>query len=148
MFMNKKIKIILFIVIGIVILAAIVLGVIFTVKLWGNKCEPLTPLALEKFAIVGGERPISGDKCDISSKSYLLRLVYDKSSQAERAKTGLQLATPGDIDDIGGLEWITEDGDSSVFWTNDEKLGILVIPGEDSEKIVDKQIKKAFKKLE
>lgn len=146
--MNKKIKIILFIIIGIVVLAIIVLGIIFAVNLRGDKCEPLTPLALKKFAVAGGERPISGDKCDISSKSYLLRLVYDKSSQAAKAKTGLQLATPGEVDNIGGLEWITKDGDSSVFWTNDEKLGILVIPGEDSAKVVDKQIKKAFKKLE
>ena len=144
---NKKLKIIILVAIGILVLAAIVLGVILGAKLLGKKCDPLTPLALKKFEIASGIKPVSGDKCEISKDSYLLRLIYQDDDSAETAKTALQLATPGDRDEIGGLDWISKDGDSSVFWTNDEKLGILVIPEEDNEKTIDKQINKAYKKL-
>lgn len=144
---NKTLKTVILIVAGIAVLAAIVLGIILCVKLLGKRCEPLTPLALKKFEIAGGIRPIEGDKCEISGESYLLRLIYQDDDSAQTVKTGLQLATPGDRREIGGLDWIAKDGDSSVFWTNDEKLGILVIPGIDDEKAVDKQIDKAFKKL-
>jgi len=144
---NKKLKIIVLIVIAVLILAAVVLGIILGVKFLGEKCEPLTPLALKKFEIAGGIKPIEGDKCEISGESYLLRLIYQDSNSAESAKNGLELATPGDRDDINGLNWVVKDGDSSVFWTNNEKLGILVIPGIDDEEAVGKQIDKAFKKL-
>ena len=52
------------------------------------------------------------------------------------------------MDEIEDLDWITNDGASSVFWTNKKKLGILVIPDEDSKKAVEKELDKAFKKLE
>jgi len=93
-------------------------------------------------------RPIKGDKCEISKNSYLLRLIYNSSDEAETAKTGLELATPGDRDEIEDLDWITNDGASSVFWTNKKKLGILVLPDEDTKKAVEKELDKAFKKLE
>jgi len=144
---NKTLKIIILVVIGILILAGIVLGIILGVKFFSKKCDPLTPLALKKFEIASGIKPISGDKCEISKNSYLLRLIYKDDDSAESSKTGLQLATPGERDEIGGLDWITKDGDSSVFWTNDEKLGILVISGEDDQKAIDKQINKAYKRL-
>jgi uncharacterized protein YneF (UPF0154 family) len=144
---KKSIKIIVIILISIFVLAGIVLGIILGIKFFSKKCDPLTPLALKKFEIAAGIKPVSGDKCEISKNSYLLRLIYDDDDSAETAKTGLQLATPGERDEIGGLDWITKDGDSSVFWTNDEKLGILVVPGEDDEKTIDKQINKAYKKL-
>lgn len=145
--MNKRIKTIIIIVIGILLLAALVLGLILGAKLLGRKCEPLTPLALKKFEIAGGLKPIEGDKCEISGESYLLRLIYQDSGSAESAKKALELATSGKRNDINGLDWIVENGDSSVFWTNEEKLGILVIPGIDDEEAVDKQTSKAFKKL-
>ena len=144
---NKKLKIIILAVIAIVVLAAVVLGIVLGVKLLGKKCEPLTPLALKKFEIAGGVKPIQGDKCEVSGESYLLRLIYQDGNSAESAKNGLELATPGDRNDINGLNWVVKDGDSSVFWTNNEKLGILVIPGADDEAIVGKQIDRALKKL-
>jgi len=149
MFMNSKaIKIIVPIVLGLAVLAVIVLGIIFGFKIFGKTCDPLTPLALKKFEIAGGIRPIEGHKCEISKKSYLLRLVYDSSDETEIAKTGLELATIGDRDEIEDLSWITNDGASSVFWTNKKKLGILVLPDEDTKKAVEKELDKAFKKLE
>lgn len=144
---NKGFKIIIFIVIGILVLTAVVLGIILGVKLLGKKCEPLTPLALKKFEIAAGIKPVEGEKCEISGESYLLRLVYQDSKSAESARKGLELATPGDRKDLNGLNWIVNNSDSSVFWTNKEKLGILVIPGIDDEEMVDKQTDKAFKKL-
>ncbi|MDP2910594.1 MAG: hypothetical protein Q8N58_02310 [bacterium] len=144
---NKKLKIIILVVIAMIVLAAVVLGIVLGIKLLGKKCEPLTPLALKKFEIAGGVKPIQGDKCEISGESYLLRLIYKDGNSAESAKDGLELATPGDRNDINGLNWILKDGDSSVFWTNEEKLGILVIPGIDDEATIGKQIDKAFKKL-
>ena len=145
---NKVIKIIVPIVLGLAVLAVIVLGIIFGFKVFGKTCDPLTPLALKKFEIAGGVRPIKGDKCEISKNSYLLRLFYNSSDEAKTAKTGLELATIGDMDEIDDLDWITNDGASSVFWTNKKKLGILVIPDEDSKKAVEKELDKAFKKLE
>ena len=149
MFMkNKLIKIVVPIVLGLAVLAVIVLGIIFGFKLFGKTCDPLTPLALKKFEIAGGVRPIEGDKCEISKNSYLLRLIYSSSDEAETAKTGLELATVGDMDEIDDLDWITNDGASSVFWTNKKKLRILVIPEQDTKKAVEKELDKAFKKLE
>lgn len=149
MFMNNKvIKIIVLIALGLAVLAVIVLGIILGFKLFGKTCDPLTPLALKKFEIAGGVRPIQGDKCEISKNSYLLRLIYDSSDEAETAKTGLELATSGDRDEIDDLDWITNDGASSVFWTNKKKLGILVVPEQDTKKLVEKELDKAFKKLE
>lgn len=149
MFMkNKVIKIVVPIVLGLAVLAVIVLGIIFGFKLFGKTCDPLTPLALKKFEIAGGVRPIEGHKCEISKNSYLLRLIYDSSDEAKTAKTGLELATVGDRDEIDDLDWITNDGASSVFWTNKKKLGILVLPDEDSKKVIEKELDKAFKKLE
>lgn len=149
MFMKGKvIKIVVPIVLGLAVLTVIVLGIILGFKIFGKTCDPLTPLALKKFEIAGGVRPIQGDKCEISKNSYLLRLFYDSSDEAETAKTGLELATFGDMDEIDGLDWITNDGASSVFWTNKKKLRILVIPDEDSKKAVEKELDKAFKKLE
>jgi hypothetical protein len=145
---NKVIKIVVPIVLGLAVLAVIVLGIIFGFKLFGKTCDPLTPLALKKFEIAGGVRPIKGDKCEISKNSYLLRLIYDTSDEAKTAKTGLELATVGDRDEIDDLDWITNDGASSVFWTNKKKLGILVLPDEDSKKVIEKELDKAFKKLE
>ena len=144
---NKKLKIIILAVIALVVLAAVILGIVLGVKLLGEKCESLTPLALKKFEIAGGIKPIEGDKCEISGESYLLRLIYQDSNSAESAKKGLELATSGDRNDINGFNWIAKDGDSSVFWTDEEKLGILVIPGVEDEQTVDKQIDKAYKKL-
>lgn len=145
---DKVIKIVVPIVLGLAVLTVIVLGIILGFKIFGKTCDPLTPLALKKFEIAGGVRPIQGDKCEISKNSYLLRLFYDSSDEAETAKTGLELATFGDMDEIDGLDWITNDGASSVFWTNKKKLRILVIPDEDSKKAVEKELDKAFKKLE
>jgi hypothetical protein len=145
---NKVIKIVVPIVLGLAVLAVIVLGIIFGFKLFGKTCDPLTPLALKKFEIAGGVRPIEGHKCEISKNSYLLRLIYDSSDEAKTAKTGLELATVGDRDEIDDLDWITNDGASSVFWTNKKKLGILVVPDEDTKKAVEKELDKAFKKLE
>lgn len=145
---NKVIKIVVPIALGLAVLAVIVLGIIFGFKLFGKTCDPLTPLALKKFEIAGGVRPIKGDKCEISKNSYLLRLFYDSSDEAKTAKTGLELATVGDMDEIDDLDWITNDGASSVFWTDKKKLGILVLPDEDSKKAVEKELDKAFKKLE
>jgi len=144
----KIIKIAVPIILGLVLLSVIVLGVIFGFKIFGKTCDPLTPLALKKFEIAGGVRPIQGDKCEISKKSYLLRLIYDSSDEAKTAKTGLELATIGDVDEIDDLSWITNDGASSVFWTEKKKLGILVLPEEDSKKAVEKELDEAFKKLE
>ncbi len=148
MMKGKVIKIVVPIVLGLAVLAVIVLGIIFGFKIFGKTCDPLTPLALKKFEIAGGVRPIEGHKCEISKKSYLLRLIYDNSDEAETAKTGLELATFGDMDEIDDLDWITNDGASSVFWTNKKKLGILVLPEQDSKKAVEKELDKAFKKLE
>jgi len=144
---NKRFKTIILITTIILIIVAIVLGFILGIKLFGKKCDPLTPLALKKFEIAAGIRPVFGDKCEISKDSYLLRLVYQDNDSAETAKTALQLATSGERKEINGLDWITKDGDSSVFVTNDQKLGILVVPGEDDEETIDKQVKKAYKKL-
>jgi hypothetical protein len=144
---NKRFKTIILIVTAILILIALVLGFILGFKLFGKKCDPLTPLALKKFEIAAGIRPVFGDKCEISKESYLLRLIYQDNDSSETAKTALQLATSGERKEIGGLDWITKEGDSSVFWTNDQKLAILVVPGEDEEKAIDRQIKKAYKKL-
>ncbi|MBU2635136.1 hypothetical protein KJ841_01515 [Patescibacteria group bacterium] len=148
MMKTKIIKIVVPIILGLAVLAVIVLGIILGFKLFGKTCDSLTPLALKKFEIAGGVRPIKGDKCEISKNSYLLRLFYNSSDEAETAKTGLELATPGDRDEIEDLDWITNDGASSVFWTNKKKLGILVIPDEDTKKAVEKELDKAFKKLE
>lgn len=148
MMKNKVIKIVVPIILGLAVLAVIVLGIIFGFKLFGKTCDPLTPLALKKFEIAGGVRPIEGHKCEISKNSYLLRLIYDSSDEAKTAKTGLELATVGDMNEIEDLDWITNDGASSVFWTNKKKLGILVVPDEDSKKAVEKELDKAFKKLE
>ena len=145
---NKVIKIIVLIALGLAVLAVIVLGIILGFKLFGKTCDPLTPLALKKFEIAGGVRSIKGDKCEISKNSYLLRLFYDSSDEAKTAKTGLELATVGDMDEIEDLDWITNDGASSVFWTNKKKLGILVVPDEDTKKAVTKELDKAIKKLE
>jgi len=145
---NKVIKIVVPIALGLAVLAVIVLGVIFGFKVFGKTCDPLTPLALKKFEIAGGVRPIEGHKCEISKKSYLLKLIYDSSDEAKTAKTGLELATAGDRDEIDDLDWITNDGASSVFWTDKKKLGILVVPDEDTKKAVEKELDKAFKKLE
>lgn len=142
------IKIVVPIALGLAVLAVIVLGVIFGFKVFGKTCDPLTPLALKKFEIAGGPRPIEGHKCEISKNSYLLRLFYDSSDKAETAKTGLELATAGDRDEIDDLDWITNDGASSVFWTDKKKLGILVLPDEDSKKAIEKELDKALKKLE
>lgn len=144
----KIIKIVVPIILGLAVLAVIVLGVILGFKVFGKTCDPLTPLALKKFEIAGGVRPIEGHKCEISKNSYLLRLIYDSSDEAETAKTGLELATSGDRDEIEDLDWITNNGASSVFWTNKKKLGILVVPEEDTKKLVEKELDKAFKKLE
>ena len=144
---NKRFKTIILIVTVILILAAVVLGFILGFKLFGKKCDPLTPLALKKFEIAAGIKPVSGDKCEISKNSYLLRLIYQDNDSAETAKTALQLATPGERNEISGFDWITKDGDSSVFAINEEKLGILVVPGVTDEKTIDKQINKAYKKL-
>lgn len=145
---NKVIKIVVPIVLSSAILAVIVLGIIFGFKLFGKTCDPLTPLALKKFEIAGGVRPIRGEKCEISKNSYLLRLSYDSSGEAKTAKKGLELATIGDKDEVDDLDWITNDGASSVFWTDKKKLGILVIPDKDTKKAVEKELDKAFKKLE
>jgi len=102
---------------------------------------------LKKFEIAAGVKPVEGDKCQMSGESYLLRLVYRDGESAESARKGLELATTGDRKDLNGLNWIVNNNDSSVFWTNKEKLGILVIPGIDDEEMVDKQTDKAFKKL-
>jgi len=144
----KIIKIAVPIALGLAVLTVIVLGIIFGFKIFGKTCDPLTPLALKKFEIAGGVRPIKGDKCEISKNSYLLRLFYDSSDEAKTAKIGLELATVGDRDEIDDLDWITNDGASSVFWTDKKKLGILVVPEEDTKKAVEKELDKAFKKLE
>lgn len=144
---NKVIKISVPIVLGIVVLTAITLGIILGFKLFGKRCDPFTPLALQKFEIAGGVRPVEGERCEISKNSYLLKLIYDSSDDAKTAKKGLELATPGDRDKISKLRWITKDGASSVFWTNKKKLGILVVPFEDREKEVEKELDKALKKL-
>ena len=148
--MTHKLKVIL-IPIGIVVALAIavVLGWLLVRMIIGEKCDPFTPLTLEKFRIAGGEKPLEGEKCEISRKSYLLIITYDSSSDAEEAKKGLELATtPGDRDKIDRLNWITDEGSSAIFWTEDDKLGILVAPDEDSEKVLKKELKKARKKLE
>lgn len=146
---NKVVKIILLIAIILVVLAIIVLGVILGVKLLSKKCQPLTPLALRKFEMAGGERPEEGEKCDIAKNSYLLKLVYDDSSAAEKAKTGLELVTPGEVEEIEkDVNWIVKDSNSSLFWTNRKELEILVIIGQDNEKDVEKHLDKAFKRLE
>jgi len=145
---DKVIKIVVPIVLSSAVLTVIVLAVILGFKIFGKTCDPLTPLALKKFEIAGGVRPVQGDKCEISKNSYLLRLIYDSSDKAETAKTGLELATIGDRDEIDDLDWITNDGASSVFWTNKKKLGILVVPDKDTKKSVEKELDKAFKKLE
>ncbi len=146
---NKAVKIIILVAIIIVVLAVVVLGFILGVKLLSKKCQPLTPLALRKFEMAGGERPEQGEKCDIAKNSYLLKLVYDDSSAAERARTGLELVTPGEVGEIEkDVNWIVKDGNSSLFWTDKKKLGVLVIIGQDKEKDVEKQLDKAFKRLE
>lgn len=144
---NKALKIVVPIVLSLSVLTVIVLGVIFGFKIFGKTCDPLTPLALKKFEMAGGVRPVKGHKCEISKKSYLLRLIYDSFDEAKTAKTGLELATFGNRDGIDGLDWITNDGASSVFWTNENKLRILVVPDEDTKKAVTKELNKAFKKL-
>jgi len=147
--MNTKIiKIIVPIILSLAVLAVIVLGIIFGFKVFGKTCDPLTPLALKKFEIAGGIRPIKGDKCEISKNSYLLRLFYNSSDEAKKAKTGLELATNGDRDEIDDLSWITNDGASSVFWTDKKKLAILVLPDQDTKKVIEKELDKAIKKLE
>ena len=148
--MTHKLKVIL-IPIGIVVSLsiALVLGWLIIRAIFVEKCDPLTPLALEKFRIAGGEKPLEGEKCEISKKSYLLIITYDGSSEAKEAKKGLELATmPGDRDKIDKLNWITDDGGSAIFWTEKDKLGILVAPDEDSKKALEKELKKARKKLE
>ncbi len=148
--MKNKLKVIL-IPAGIVVALAIavVLGWLLVRVIIGEECDPFTPLTLEKFRIAGGEKPLEGEKCEISKKSYLLIITYDSSSEAKEAKKGLELATtPGDRDKIDKLNWITDEGSSAIFWTEDDKLGILVAPDEDSEKALEKELKKARKKLE
>lgn len=147
--MKNKLKVIL-IPAGIVValIIAIVLGWLFVRIIIGEKCDPFTPLTLEKFRIAGGQKPLEGKKCEISKESYLLVITYDSSSKARKAKKGLELATtPGDKDKIDKLNWITNEGSSAIFWTNDDKLGILVAPDEDNEKALEKELKKARKKV-
>lgn len=144
---NKTLKIVLLIIISLALLIAIALGIILGAKLLTKECEPLTFLALKKFEIAAGIMPVEGDKCQLTKGVYLLRLIYEDEESAEQAKVGLELATPGERDEIEELTWITKDGNSSVFWTKDEKLGILVVIGDDSEEGVEKLLDKTFKKL-
>lgn len=148
--MTHKLKVILIptgIVVALVI--AVVLGWLLVRVILGEKCDPFTPLTLEKFRMAGGEKPLEGEKCEISKKSYLLIITYDSSSDAKEAKKNLELATtPGDKDKIDRLNWITDKGSSAIFWTESDKLGILVAPDEDNEKALEKELKKARKKLE
>jgi len=146
--MNKT-KLILLIVIIIVAIAIIAVGIVLGLKLLSKKCEPLTPLALSRFEAASNERSEYGEKCQMSGDSYLLILEYKSSDSAEKAKKALELATPGEVENIeDDVIWINKDGNSSVFWTDKKLLGILVMPGEDDEDIVEKQLDKAFKKVD
>lgn len=147
--MNNRLKVIIIpSALVAVFVTAVILGWILISRVRAEKCNPLTPLALEKFKIAGGKKPIEGEKCGISKKSYLLILSYEDSSEAIGAKQGLEFATSGERDKIDGLDWITDKGASAIFWTSSQKLAILVAPDEDSKKAVKKELDRAFKRLE
>jgi len=142
--MNKKTKTILIIIAAVLgVLAIAIFSYFIFTNLFAEKCEPLTPLALQKFERAGGVKPIEGAKCEISKNSYLLRIIYKNKEDALKAKNSLQIITEGKRQEVGGLDWITNKGDSSVFWAHDEKLGILVAPGLDEEDDIRKELDKA-----
>ncbi|KPJ55359.1 hypothetical protein AMJ47_00605 [Parcubacteria bacterium DG_72] len=142
-----KKKIILIIVAIIIVILIIGLGIFVLVKLFAEKCDPLTPLALQSFERAAGIRPVEGEKCQVSKNNYLLKIVYEDKDTALLAKNGLQLATEGERKDIQGLDWVTNDKDSSVFWVFRKTVAILVLPGEDDKDDVEKQLDKAQKLL-
>lgn len=140
----EKKKIILIVVIVIIVVA----GVILYIKFKGEKeCVPLTPLALQRFEMAGGEKPVEGEKCEISQKSYIVKITYDSSDAADRAKMLLVAGTEGEKDEVKGYDWINDEENSSVFLKSSKIIGILVILDETTESKVEKSVKKAEKIL-
>jgi len=140
----EKKKIILIVVIILIAVA----GVVFYIKFEGEKeCVPLTPLALQKFEMAGGEKPAEGEKCEISQKSYIVKITYDSSDAADRAEMLLKAGTEGEKDEVKGYDWINDGENSSVFLKSSKIIGILVILDETKESRVEKSVKKAEKIL-
>lgn len=142
--MKKPLKlriIIIFIVIILLLLSFQVVGEFFlgekgkpapqqTVNL---ECDPLTLVSLKEYSEnSNGVKPVYGEKCRFEN-GFLMKLIYENYQQTLKAKLGLVSATEGEKKRIDELDWIMKDKNSSLFLTEGNRLGILVLLGETSE---------------
>ncbi|MBU1000451.1 hypothetical protein KKE78_03605 [Patescibacteria group bacterium] len=93
----------------------------------GVTCDPLTLVSLKQVYDASGIAPVSGEKCTISSDDYLLKLVYQNNTQAQKAKFSLMLETTGDKKQIEGASLIIHEGNSSAFFVEGSTLKVLVM---------------------
>lgn len=127
----------------IIIAAVILAGGWFVYQKFGGRitlpgkinlsCDPLTLVSLKQIYDASGVRPVSGDKCTISSDSYLLKLGYENYQQAEKAKLGLMAETTGTKKEIEGANLIIDQENSSAFYVEGEELKVLVMAGTTDE---------------
>lgn len=108
-------------------------------------CQPFTPLLLQKYKIVSGKKPVLGEKCTLSSKSFLIKILYGDSKQAQSALTGLIAATVGERKTLADYPWVTYQGSSSIFLVDGQKVGVLLLLDEDKESRVKTELNKVLK---
>lgn len=108
-------------------------------------CSALSPLALKNFKQAAGVAPLLGEKCILAKNSYLIKLLYKTSDDAQTARTGIVGSTQGKQQNIGAFDWVVWEKNSSVFLVDEEKLGILIILGTNSTRQVKDRVARTIK---
>lgn len=106
-------------------------------------CEPLTPKVLEELENAGGFRPNMGEICNLSEKNYFLRILYGDSQAAYGAALTLASGSKGKHRKLEGVNLVQDDKTSAFFFSDGDKLGVLVF----NEKKSDSDLVASLKKL-
>lgn len=112
------------------------------------ECDPLTLVSLKEYAEnSNGVKPVYGEKCRFED-GFLMKLIYENYQQTLKAKLGLVSATEGEKKRIDELDWIIKDKNSSLFLTEGNRLGILVLLGETGKSKVKNYLELGRKLLQ
>ncbi len=128
-----------------VVIVVIAIIVVVAVKKTGKACDPLTPLILERFSVIGGEKPVSGERCWLSSEESLVNISYDSSQDAQNARMGLVAGTSGERKRLGDYDWVAGEGNSSVFKVDGSRISIFVVLNKTDREEVESLAAKILK---